>query len=465
MLKTRFAPSPTGYIHVGNARTALFNALLAYGGDDATFLLRIEDTDEERSDEYLTAQLIDDLRALGIQWQEGYEVGGCHAPYAQSQRSTLYQEYIDELVERGFAYPCFCTPEELHSMRLQQKLAGIPPRYDGRWRNADAGVVAEKISAKEPFVMRFKVPEGVTQYDDLVKGKQRYDHAQIGDFILTKKEGMATFFFANAIDDSLMGVTHVLRGDDHLTNTPRQLMILKALNMRCPEYGHMSTITGSDGKPLSKRNGSASIRDMLLEGWLPLAIVNYFARLGHHYADNNLLSFKELAKQFSINHLSRSNARYDIEQLQHWQKLAVVAMSDVDLLEYLSPYITKITPAQQMPFVKMVRNNIVLPNQVCDFEEFIAADEVPLDDDAIQVIKRAGAGYFDLAISIWLEHRDITIVLDKLKQSGLKGKALFMPLRLALTGMIHGPEISKITDMLEENIIEKRLIRCKELIA
>ena len=259
---TRFAPSPTGALHLGNARTALFNYLLARraGG---RFILRIEDTDLERStDAYLTA-LVDDLRWLGIDWQEGPGIGGPAAPYRQSERSTLYADFQERLIVTGAAYPCYCTPSELELSRKAMLAAGKPPRYAGTCRELTAAQRRDRAARGLAATLRFRVHHGAeVAFDDFVHGPQRFATDEIGDFIVRRADGSAAFFFCNAVDDALMGITHVLRGADHLTNTPRQILVLGALGLQAPAYGHVSLIVGEDGAPLSKRHGAASLADL-----------------------------------------------------------------------------------------------------------------------------------------------------------------------------------------------------------
>ncbi|MCC8999105.1 MAG: glutamate--tRNA ligase, partial [Candidatus Contendobacter sp.] len=322
-IKTRFAPSPTGYLHLGNVRTALFNALLSqhWGGQ---FLLRIEDTDQERSRPEYVAALLEDLRWLGLDWQEGPEVGGPQAPYAQSERAAIYAKYYQRLEAADQAYPCFCTPAELALSRKRQLAAGRPPRYTGTCaRLSEAERRARRERGLQP-TLRFQVPVAQTvEFIDRVRGPQRFASADIGDFVIRRADGAPQFFFANAVDDALMEVTHVLRGEDHLTNTPRQLLLLQALDLPAPEYGHLALIVGSDGGPLSKREGDLSLRELRAAGYLPEALLNYLARLGHSYECDSWMDPAELAAGFAPERLGRAPARYDAAQLLHWQSEAV----------------------------------------------------------------------------------------------------------------------------------------------
>lgn len=278
-VKTRFAPSPTGLLHLGNVRTALFNALYARHGG-GVFLLRIEDTDLERSRGEYILSLMEDMHWLGLDWQEGPEADDTHGPYAQSQRGEIYRRYFDELEEQGLAYPCFCSQRELELSRKTQLASGRPPRYAGTCAHLTAEERQKRLDKGIQPTLRFRVENGaVVQFNDLVRGPQAFPTDDIGDFVIRRAEGSAAFFFSNAIDDALMDVTHVLRGEDHLTNTPRQILLQQALGLATPHYGHISMIVGADGAPLSKRTGSRSVRELREAGYLPLAVVNYLARL------------------------------------------------------------------------------------------------------------------------------------------------------------------------------------------
>ncbi|HLJ37839.1 MAG TPA: glutamate--tRNA ligase, partial [Steroidobacteraceae bacterium] len=268
---TRFAPSPTGELHLGNVRTALFNLLLARHGG-GRFLLRIEDTDAQRSLEAHTQSLLEELRWLGIEWDAGPDREDALGPYRQSQRTAHYAAYFAQLEKRGAVYSCFCTPLELEASRRAQLAAGRPPRYAGTCRELSAAERARRAAQGVAPTLRFRVPAGVqVTFEDLVHGPQSFATDDIGDFVVRRADGSAAFFFSNAVDDAAMGVTLVLRGEDHLANTPRQLLLLEALGLAPPAYGHLALLLGADGAPLSKRHGAASVREFRERGFLPQA--------------------------------------------------------------------------------------------------------------------------------------------------------------------------------------------------
>ena len=458
---TRFAPSPTGFVHLGNIRTALFNVLLAHkqGGD---FLLRIEDTDAERSKNEFTAALMQDMRWLGLNWEQGPDDDtGKPGAYHQSQRQHLYQVHYDSMQESGKVYPCFCSAQRLAVLRKIQLSAGQPPRYDGMCAHLSKDEVEKKLAEGQKSTLRFRVPSATeVTFTDLVRGEQRFASDDIGDFIIRRGDGTPAFFFTNAIDDALMGVTHVLRGDDHLTNTPRQLMLLQALGMREPEYGHISLIVGNDGAPLSKRNGSMGIRDMREAGYLPEAIVNYLSRLGHYYADNSFMSVDGLAAQFDTSHLGKAPAHFDLIQLQHWQKEALNAADDDTVWQWLGEAVYQNVPVDKKDlFLKVVKPNINNPDQGLDWAKVFFGDELTIEDDAQQAIDEAGKEFFGIAARVFAEEADFKTAIKTIgKQTGKKGKQLFWPVRAALTGKVHGPEMSDLSLLLG---VEKIVERCK----
>ena len=460
MMKTRFCPSPTGSMHLGNARTALFNALLSTK-EQGIFLLRIEDTDVERSKPEYATQLQTDLQWMGLLWQEGPEVGGDAGPYHQSERQAVYDKYYAQLEAENLAYPCFCSEQQLALFRKLQRAAGKPPRYAGTCGSLSPEEVATKIDAGERPTLRFRVPHNyVVTFTDTVRGKQRFESQDLGDFIIRRANGTAPFIYCNAIDDAMMGVTHVLRGEDHLTNTPRQVLILQALELSIPQYGHIALITGPDGSPLSKRNGSSSIQDLRSSGFLPLAIVNYLARLGHYYADNNFCDVKALASQFDFEHLSKSPAGFDKNQLLYWQKEAVHALSDGNFREWLGEALWSQVPKEkQEVFITVVRPNVLFPQEAMEWVNIIYSDTVAYTTEGKAFLQEAGVSFFEAvqdALTQW--GTDFSPLTQQVKaNTGKKGKALFMPLRVALTGQCHGPEMKPLVALLGEALCAQRL--------
>lgn len=460
-LKTRFAPSPTGLIHFGNVRTALFNVLLArrHGG---TFLLRIEDTDLERSREEFVEALKEDLRWLGLYWQEGEGEGGAAGPYRQSQRTAVYDAYLEKLEAQGRVYPCFCSALELEVSRKVQAAAGRPPRYSGKCAHLKPEEVARRKAEGEPHTLRFRMPaEGAITFDDLVRGPQRFACEDIGDFIIRRSDGTYAFFYVNALDDALMGVSHVLRGEDHLANTPRQIAILEALGLPVPRYGHISLIVDSHGAPLSKRSGSLSVQELRELGYFPVAVNNYLARLGHHFEHNGLLSLDELAAGFDIANLGRAPARYDRAQLDHWQSLAVQHADEDSLTAWMAPALQGMVPEADMKaFAVAVRANVVFPHDARMWAEAVYADALPVSDDARRVLEEAPPELFRIAADALLEDMDFKAFIQRVRlASGLSGRSLFLPLRAALTGQTFGPELPPLFRLMGYERARHRLVQ------
>jgi nondiscriminating glutamyl-tRNA synthetase len=462
MIKTRFSPSPTGMVHLGNARTALFSALYAQGAG-GVFILRIEDTDHSRSEHKFTLQLQEDLRWLGIEWQEGPNVGGPSAPYFQSERSAIYETFYNKLEEMQRAYLCFCTDEELALNRKIQLSRGQPPRYPGTCAGLSKEQIEHKIALKRLPALRFSVPKlKQIEFVDTVKGLQHFKSQDIGDFIIRRADGGSSFMFCNAIDDSLMGVTHVLRGEDHLANTPRQLMILEALGLRAPSYGHLALITNDDSMRLSKRKGSFSLHDLEVEGYLAPAVLNYLARLSHTYESQNLMTFNELAALFRLEKLSRSPARFDRHQLLHWQKEALQKLDLDSVISWLGESIMEKVPADSKKlFAKVMQQNILFPHEAVLWQEILFGDELIFAEDKLAILNEAGSEFFKHAVQVFnVTEQDLPSKLQQLKDvTGFSGKRLFMPLRLALTGETHGPELAQIIELLGHKKVIQRLKR------
>lgn len=463
-LRTRFAPSPTGYLHLGNVRTALFNALLA-GHSAGAWVLRIEDTDAQRSKPEYVAALLEDLRWLGLHWSEGPEVGGKAAPYAQSQRGAIYAAYYQQLQAAGLVYPCFCSAAELALSRKVQRAAGRPPRYAGTCAHLSVAEQEARLQRGLTPTLRFRCPPGkVVEFTDLVRGEQRFNSEEIGDFIIRRADGSPQFFFANAVDDARMGITQVLRGEDHLTNTPRQLLLLEALGLPAPQYGHVALIVGSDGGPLSKRDGALSVRELREAGYFPDAVLNYLARLGHHYVgQDGWMSLAELAAAFNTAHLGRSAAHYDHAQLLYWQAEAVRHASVPQLWAWMGHAVQKLVPAGcHEDFSLAVRPNIRFPAEAKFWaERLFSTAEWGLNEEGKEFISTAGTEFFSHALAAYNEHGSAyKPLLESLKQrTQLKGKQLFMPLRIALTGESAGPELARILELLPADITRQRLAR------
>jgi len=466
-MKSRFAPSPTGLLHLGNVRTALFSWLVARRAH-GRFLLRLEDTDAARGHTKYAEALAEDLRWLGLVWDEGPGVGGPDAPYAQSERGAIYAKYMAALVAGKLAYPCFCTEHELAVSRKTALAAGRPPRYSGKCRRLSHDEVEALRKEGRPSTLRFHVADGESVvFDDRVRGPQSFNTSDIGDFVIRRSDGTPAFFFCNAVDDALMGVTLVLRGEDHLTNTPRQILLLQALGLRVPDYAHMALVVGADGAPLSKRTGSQSVEELRQKGYLPIAVNNYLARLGHTYDETGLLSMEQLAASFSPARLHRAPARFDEQQMLHWQKEAVKQASVEELWVWLTAPVQSsddrieqlVSKAHAFDFVEAIRDNIVFPADAFIWAGNLYASGEYLRHEAREVIRATGAPFFETAREQMKEEtksfREFARGVGE--HTRTKGKTLFMPLRAALTGETHGPEMERLWGLLGAERIVQRL--------
>ncbi|MGB8692001.1 MAG: glutamate--tRNA ligase [Steroidobacteraceae bacterium] len=463
---TRFAPSPSGELHLGNVRTALFSLLLARRGG-GRFVLRIEDTDAARSSEAHILALEQELRWLGLDWDEGPGRPGAAGPYRQSERAAIYAPLLARLEQLDLAYPCFCSAAELELSRRAQLGAGRPPRYAGTCASLDQGARAARLAGGARASLRFRVPAGrVLHFEDLVHAQQQFDCALIGDFVIRREDGTPAFFFANAIDDSLMQVTQVLRGDDHLANTPRQILVLEALKMRVPGYGHLPLLTGDDGAPLSKRNGARSLRELREQGYSAAAITNHLFRLGHSGASQELLTLEAMAAQFDPAHLQRASAHFDLAQLRHWQGQWVRALQPEAALAWLSERLPReASAAQRLAFVTAVLPNLVAASEVESWLPVAFGGELTFEAPARAAMQAAGAQFFVAAASAVPESDRAaygpaaTVELAALRAAtGRKGVEFFAPLRAALTGRLHGPELAPLLRAMPAALLKARLL-------
>ncbi len=464
-VKTRFAPSPTGKLHLGNLRTALFNVLLArrHAG---RFLLRIEDSDLARNDPSAFAAIAADLRWLGLQWDEGPD-RGTPEDWQQSARGDIYAEAAQQLLAKDAAYWCFCSQARLAELRAAQARRGEAPRYDGCCAGIDPQQAQARLAVGESAVLRLRMPStGELTFEDLVRGQQRFPAEALGDPVIQRADGTAAFLFANAVDDGLMGVTHVLRGEDHLSNTPRQQVLLEQLGLTAPVYGHVALVTDAEGAPLSKRSGSAGIAELHASGYRPEALLNYLARLGYAGLDDSLHDLDGLARDFDPGRLAKSPARFDRSQLDHWQSLAMAQASVESLLPALT---AECLPADRREaFIALVQPNIQFADELNDWAERLFADELALSDEAIAAIQSKAPAFFEQIDQALQEAAsgeiDWQVWRPKLEAlTGFKGGQMMKPLRYALTGYGHGPALGAVINLMSPAIRRARLVRAAAL--
>ena len=474
--KVRFAPSPTGPFHIGGARSALFNWLVARN-KNGKFLVRVEDTDLARSTRESEEDIKAALKWLGLNWDEGIDVGGENGPYRQTERLDIYYKEIQRLLDEGKAYYCYCTEEELEESRTQQLAEGKTPVYNDHCRSLTEEEVAKyKESGRKP-VIRLRVPkEGVFAFDDMVRGHVTFQAAGVGDFIIMKSDGIPVYNFAVVVDDALMNITHVIRAEEHLSNTPRQIAIYQALGYDIPKFGHISLILGSDHKKMSKRHGATSVDEYRKMGYLSDAVVNYLALLGWApKGEQEIFTREELIEQFSMKRVSANDAVFDIEKLNWINFQYMKQLSPEELLELTLPfiinagYITGPLSDEKKEWLKkvvwFVRDHLYYGAQTPEnvkifFEELPATtDEEMLDimsrETSKMIIKSFAEKLSDL--DTFNESSIKDVFSNLMKESGIKGKAAFEPVRIALTGEIHGPGLYTLIELFGKEKTIQRL--------
>jgi nondiscriminating glutamyl-tRNA synthetase len=470
-VRVRFAPSPTGQLHVGNARTALVNWLFArqQGG---SHILRIEDTDLERSEARYETQLIDDLKWLGLDWDEGPDVGGPHVPYRQSDRNDLYRARAEQLIQQQKAYYCFCTVEELERDRVKAQAEHRSPIYSGKCRNLSAEEAQRRRASGEPAAIRLKIPEHPIRFHDIVRGDVQFDNESVSDLIIMRSNGVPVYNYVVVVDDIEMQITHVIRGDDHLSNTPKQVALYEALGSPVPEFAHLSTILGPDRERLSKRHGATSIANFRDMGVLPEALVNYLVLLGWAPSGGNRETFtaQELIKEFSLKRVTPSPAIFDMEKL-HWLNRHYIKQSPPERIQALAqPFFRKAGLLPESPTTEIEQWSARLVGLLAPYVDKL--EEMPkkaasifhydakaaiADEDNHETLHgektRAVVSAFCAragAESPLTPERFKVIMNDIKTETGAKGKDLFHPVRVVLTGSHSGPDFDKVIPLLEE---------------
>lgn len=465
-VRVRFAPSPTGYLHLGGARTALYNWLWArrHGG---TFVLRIEDTDRERSTEEHTRIVLDSLRWLGLDWDEGPEAGGAHGPYFQMERLDVYREHAERLIASGHAYRCYCTKEELAAAREAQKRAGQPFfKYPGTCRD-------RTDEPDLPFAVRLRAPsEGSVAWDDLVKGRLDYPNAELQDVVLMRTDGVPLYNLGAAVDDLTMGITLVARGDDHMVNTPIQILLYRALGAEVPQFAHVPMILGHDGQKLSKRHAAVAVLDYRDQGYLPDAMVNYLARLGWSHGDQEIFTRDELIEKFDWAHVGKSPARYDAKKLAAVQAEHLRMLPDPELAKLAVPLLAEKEVDVRaddrrllaaMPYVKPRATTL---RDVARAVEYFLVDEPEVEDegrrkflvpdkaavlrdlrDTVAAVEPFDVRHLDARVRAWMEER------------GLRFKDYAQSARVALTGRTASPGLLEVMEVLGRDATLARLER------
>lgn len=448
-IRTRFAPSPTGFLHIGGARTALFSWAYARR-HQGQFILRIEDTDVERSTPEAVQAILDGMQWLGLNWDEG--------PYYQMQRMDRYKEIIRQMLAEGSAYYCYCTRDELDAMREQQMQAGLKPRYDGRWR-PEAGKQLPAVPENIPPVVRFRNPvDGTVAWDDLVKGRIEIANAELDDLIIARADGTPTYNFCVVVDDWDMRISHVIRGDDHVNNTPRQINLLRALGAEVPQYAHLSMILGDDGQKLSKRHGAVSVMQYDEDGYLPEAVLNYLARLGWSHGDDEIFDMQQFCQWFDLDHITPSAAQFNTEKL-NWLNAHYIRQTDAehlaaDIRQRLQERGVVVSEHPELQSViALYRERAQTLNELADAIAYfyhkpvidVAARDKHLTPEILPVLKALAE---QLTAIDWTAEQIHAVIDQAVQSNGLKFPKVAMPLRVLLTGGAQSPSIDAVMALL-----------------
>lgn len=477
-VRVRYAPSPTGHLHIGGARTALFNYLFArhHGGK---FIVRIEDTDIERNIEGGIESQLKNLKWLGIDYDESVDIGGPYAPYSQMERLDIYTKHAHEMLEKGHAYKCFCTSEELEEERERQKAQGIPaPQYSGRCRNLSADEVKAKEESGMPYTIRMRVPENVTyKVEDMIRGTVEFESKDVGDWVLVKANGIPTYNYAVVLDDHFMEMTHVFRGEEHLSNTPKQLMVYDVFGWEYPKFGHMTLIVNEDRKKLSKRDESiiqfvSQYKDL---GYLPEAMFNFFALLGWSpEGEEEIFSKDELIKIFDEKRLSKSPSMFDKQKLTWMNNQYIKKLPLEKVVELSLPHLQKeglvpqqLSEAEQQwvkNLVALYHDQMSYGAEIVELSAQFFNDELSYDEEAKEVLSGEQVPEVMTALKAQLEQMETlepaevkAAIKAVQKETGHKGKNLFMPIRVVTTGQTHGPELPNAIALLGKEKVLSRL--------
>lgn len=477
-VRVRYAPSPTGQLHIGGARTALFNYLFARH-HDGKFIVRIEDTDIERNIEGGELSQLENLRWLGIDYDESVDIGGDYAPYRQMERLDIYTEHAEKMLAEGHAYKCFCSSEELEAERERQKDAGIAaPMYNGKCRNLSQEEVAAKEAAGEGFTIRMRVPADVTYtIEDMVRGTVTFESKDVGDWVLVKANGIPTYNYAVVLDDYFMKISHVLRGEEHLSNTPKQIMVFNAFGWETPKYGHMTLIINESRKKLSKRDESIIqfITQYKNLGYLPEAMFNFFALLGWSpEGEEEIFSKEQLIELFDEKRLSKSPSMFDTNKLTWMNNQYMKKLSLEEVAEMAIPHLQK---ADKLPaeltaeqkewatqLVALYQEQMSFGAEIVELSELFFTDELTYDEEAQAVLNEEQVPAVMTAFKVQIEQMN-TLEADTIKaaikavqkETGTKGKGLFMPIRVAATGQTHGPDLPNAIALLGKEKVLARV--------
>lgn len=477
-VRVRFAPSPTGELHLGGARTALFNFLFARQSK-GEFILRLEDTDVHRSKRVYQKSILDGLKWLGLNWDEGPEVGGPHEPYLQSQRLAIYQEHLEDLKRKGAVYPCFCAPEKLAKSRQAALAKGLPPRYDGKCRALSPKEVVELQKKTKPS-WRFRIPAASIRWDDLIKGEMKLAAEDLGDFIVMRSDGRPSYHLAAVVDDGLMGITHIIRGEDHLANTAYHIMLFKEFEFPVPTFAHLPIVLGSDRQKLSKRHGAVSIRDYREQGFLPEAVINALALLGWSPGGQEVLTMAELIEKFDLSSVKGSPAIFSYERLKWLNAAHIRKKSGQALFRVARPFLERELGGETVEHSKeqieqvleVWRNNLEALTQTPTCVKIFLKPDLDWPDEAVRLFKDKDVvkvlkifyQVIEKAATFGqLRQEVLNQVRGELKKEKVNVKKAWHSLRLVLTGLEEGPPLSELLALFDLDLLQQRLGKALEL--
>ena len=473
-VRVRIAPSPSGNLHIGTARTALFNYLFAKK-NHGKYILRIEDTDLDRSSQAYIDNIYDSLKALGLDWDEGPDVGGPYGPYQQSERFDIYPKYAQKLIDAGYAYECFCTQEELDAEKEESIKNKRPHKYSGKCRHLTEEQ-KEKLRAegRKPSI-RFHVPEGETSYDDMVKGHLHFDNSLIGDFVIMKSNGTPTYNFAVVIDDMEMKISHIIRGEDHISNTAKQIMIYNALGAEIPKFGHLGMILAPDRSKLSKRHGATAVSEFVEKGYLTEALVNFVALLGWSPSDGHeIKTLDEIAADFRINEVSSSNSIFEYDKLNWMNGQYIKKMDLARLTELVKPYLScydlsEYTEEQLQRIVEVTREPITILSELTNDTKYFFGKDVEIEPEVQEkvldgeVAKKVLPYIIENELDKWAFddeeklHDQLADLRTYFKEQGIKPKETMWAIRAAVTGRTHGADMVATLVLLGKDKVAHRI--------
>ncbi|HCC60004.1 MAG: glutamate--tRNA ligase [Candidatus Staskawiczbacteria bacterium RIFOXYC1_FULL_37_43] len=491
-IRVRFAPSPTGPLHVGGARTALFNYLFAknpHGAGKGKFILRIEDTDKERSELKWVQEIINELKWLGIEWDEGPDIDGASGPYKQSQRMEIYEKYLKQLLQEDKAYYCFCAQEELEDKRQEQMARGVAPKYDGKCSHLSSELVKKNLAEGKPAVIRFRIANKKVKFKDLVRGEIEFDAGLLGDVVIAKDLNAPLYHFTVVVDDYLMQISHVIRGEEHLSNTPRQILIYRALGFEHPEYAHLPLLLNPDRSKLSKRHGDVALADYHKQGYLPEAIINFMALLGWNPGtEREVFTLSQLVKEFSIEKAQKGGAVFNIKRLDFLNSLYIREKAPEKLVLLCAPYLKaagllvkgQISDDKLQKIVEVSKQRMKKLSEIVELTDFFFKDKLNYEKNLLKWDKMKDEdikGALLLCdkilsnIKIWDAKKVEEVLFEGAaefnKQKGFPEKNrgfLLWPLRVALSGKEFSPSPFEIADILgKENTLARIAEAIKKL--